>query len=140
MTRTGRGFYHSRGPATRLKGEIMRASRTSLAAVAASILLTGPALADAIDGNWCHRDGRRFSIQGSDIVTPGGKRMQGNYTRHYYSYVPPAPERGAGATVAMTLVNENMVHIRYGESSDAPEVWLRCSQGITALKLPGGPV
>jgi hypothetical protein len=113
----------------------MRGLGGSFAAAVAVILLTGPALADAIDGNWCHSDGRKFSIQGSNIVTPGGKHMQGNYSRHYYSNVPVAPERGAGTTAAMTLVNENTVHIRYGESNDAPEVWLRCSQGISAFKL-----
>ncbi len=113
----------------------MRAYLAQLAAAAALAMVAGPALADAIDGNWCHRDGRRFSIQGADIVTPGGVRMQGSYTRHYYSYVPPAPERGAGATVAMTLMNENTVHILYGDSNDAPEVWLRCSQGVSALKI-----
>jgi hypothetical protein len=112
----------------------MRAYLAQLAAAAMLVLFAGPALADAIDGNWCHNDGRRFSIQGSNIVTPGGKRMQGNYSRHYYTYVPPTPERGAGATVAMTLMNENTVHIQYGESKDAPEVWLRCSQSISALK------
>ena len=112
--------------------------RTLLGALALT-LVASSALADAIDGNWCHNDGRRFSIQGSDIVTPGGKRMQGSYSRHYYSYVPPAPERGSGATVAMTLMNENTVHIQYGDSKDAPEVWLRCSQSISALKrLPAG--
>jgi hypothetical protein len=98
----------------------------------------GSALADAIDGNWCHTDGRRFSIRGSEIVTPGGTTMEGNYTRHYFTYVPPAQERGAGATVAMTLLNENTVHLRYGEAG-AQEVWLRCTPSISALSLrPAG--
>jgi len=105
-----------------------------LTCLAAGVILasvSAPALADAIDGNWCHQDGRRFSIRGTDIVTPGGKAMQGNYSRHYYSYVPPAPERGAGQPVNMTLVNENTVHLQYGEASGAAEVWLRCSQTIS---------
>jgi hypothetical protein len=112
----------------------MRAHLAQLAATGMLVLFAGPVLADAIDGNWCHNDGRRFSIQGPDIVTPGGKHMQGNYNRHYYTYVPPPPERGAGTTVAMTLMNENTVHIQYGDSKEAPEVWLRCSQSISALK------
>ncbi len=65
-------------------------------------MLAGPALADAIDGNWCHTDGRRFTIRGPEIVTPGGKRMEGNYSRHWFSYVAPAPEPGAGETIFMT--------------------------------------
>ena len=99
---------------------------------------TGSAFADAIDGNWCHQDGRRFSILGPEIVTPGGKTMQGNYSRHYYSYVPPAPERGAGQIINMTLVNENTVHMQYGEASGPAEIWPRCSQTISLTFAVGG--
>ena len=64
----------------------------------------GAALADAIDGDWCHGDGRRLSINGPDIVTPGGARLKGDYDRHHFSYVVPASEPGAGGTVAMVLL------------------------------------
>ena len=99
---------------------------------------TGSASADAIDGNWCHQDGRRFSILGPQIVTPGGKTMKGNYSRHYYFYVPPASERGAGQIITMTLVNENTVHLQYGEASGPAEIWLRCSQTISLIFAVGG--
>ena len=46
-------------------------------------MLAGPAFADAIDGNWCHSDGRRFTIRGPEIVTPDGKRMDGNYSPYF---------------------------------------------------------
>ena len=82
---------------------------------------TGSASADAIDGNWCHQDGRRFSIRGPEIITPGGKTMQGNYSRHYYFYVPPASERGAGQIITMTLVNENTVHLSMGRQAVRPK-------------------
>ena len=37
--------------------------------------LSGKALADQIDGDWCFpRDGRNLSIQGDDIVTPSGTK------------------------------------------------------------------
>jgi hypothetical protein len=100
-------------------------------------MLAGPAFADAIDGNWCHTDGRRFSIRGPDIVTPGGKRMEGNYSRHWFSYTAPAPEPGAGQTIFMTLADENTVHLRHGEAASAAttEVWVRCSPSISALEM-----
>ena len=99
-------------------------------------MLAGPAFADAIDGNWCHKDGRHFSIRGPEIVTPGGKQMEGNYSRHFFSYVAPAPEPGAGQTINMTLANENTVFLRLGEASAAtPEVWVRCSPSISALEV-----
>ena len=100
--------------------------------VVASLLLVGPAFADAIDGNWCHSDGRHLSIRGSEIVTPAGKVMEGNYSRHWFSYVVPPPEPGTGQTIYMTLLNENMVHLRLGEASTNPETWVRCTPSISA--------
>ena len=91
------------------------------------VMVGGPDLADAIDGNWCHSDGRRFSIRGPEIVTPGGKVMEGNYSRHGFSYVVPTPEPGAGETTFMTLLNENTVHSRRGEATPGGETWIRCS-------------
>ena len=98
-------------------------------------MLAGPAIADVIDGNWCHSDGRRFTIRGPEIVTPGGKKLEGNYSRHAFSYVVPAP--GAGEMIAMTLANENTVYLRRGETSAAaaPETWVRCSPSISALEV-----
>ncbi|MBI2716368.1 MAG: hypothetical protein HYX37_18255 [Rhizobiales bacterium] len=112
----------------------MFAVRTIVAAIILSAL-AGPALADAIDGNWCHSDGRRFSIRGPEIVTPGGKQMEGQYSRHWFNYTVPAPEAGAGETIFMTLANENTVHLRRGEqaSGNPQETWVRCAPSISAL-------
>ena len=98
-------------------------------------MLAGPSFADAIDGNWCHTDGRRFSIRGPEIVTPGGKRMEGNYSRHWFSYTAPAPEPGGGQMIFMTLADENTVHLQYGEAASVatPEVWVRCSPSVSSL-------
>ncbi len=107
-----------------------------LIAAFALTMLASPAFADAIDGNWCHSDGRHFSIRGPEIVTPGGKQMQGDYSRHAFNYVVPAPEAGAGATVFMTLLDENHVHLRLGEAVAAnPEMWIRCSPSISSLEI-----
>lgn len=99
----------------------------------------GPALADIIDGDWCFmKDGRRFSIRGPEIVTPGGKKMQGNYSRHSFTYVVPAPEPGAGETVSMSLLNEETVGVRVG-AEGAEETWRRCSPSTSTLRrLPVG--
>lgn len=101
------------------------------------VMLAGPACADAIDGNWCHHDGRRFTIRGPEIVTPGGKRMEGSYSRHAFSYTVPAPESGAGQAIIMTLLNENTVQLRRGEASaGAPqETWVRCGPSVSAVEM-----
>jgi hypothetical protein len=96
------------------------------------LLLLRPASADAIDGNWCHPDGRRLSIRGPQIVTPGGTHMQGDYTRHSFAYMVPAGEPGPGDTVSMILLSEYLMHSRQG-GSDAPvQAWNRCPPDISA--------
>ena len=104
--------------------------------LAAFLVLTGaiPATADAIDGNWCHPDGRRFSIRGPAITTPAGNHLQGNYDRHYFSYQVPVTEPRAGETVFMTLMGEYLVHLRVGptEASAGPiEAWNRCAPSVS---------
>src|SRR5882724_3114953 len=91
------------------------------AAVCCASLAT-PALADAIDGDWCANDGRHFSIHGPAITTPGGNAIQGNYRRHSFSYVVPKGETSEGEAIAMLLLNENQVAVQTGNAS---EVWLR---------------
>jgi hypothetical protein len=90
-----------------------------------------PTWADVIDGHWCFPDGKRISIQGPDIVTPGGSHIQGDYARHFFTYVAPQADPDAGQTVSMTLINEDTVQLRIGTApsyaSDGPmQVWHRC--------------
>ena len=98
-------------------------------------LALGPApraWADAIDGDWCFEDGRHLSIEGPRIVTPLGSHTQGNYARHSFSYVVPAPEPAAGQTVRMLLLNENSVDLSLG--GGATETWHRCAPNISRLE------
>jgi hypothetical protein len=111
--------------------------RAAAGALAAFALLASPAVsrADVIDGDWC-QPGRHFSIKGPEITTPAGHRLQGNYSRHYFTYIVPAPEPDSGAYVAMTLVNENTVHLRKGGDAAAAaqasvEVWVRCAPAVS---------
>ena len=98
---------------------------------AALLLAAGAAHADAIDGDWCRADGKRISIRGPEIVTPGGQRIQGLYARHYFEYVIPAGEAGANDKVFITLQNEQLAHARQG-AADAPvQIWIRCLPGIS---------
>jgi hypothetical protein len=91
-----------------------------------------PALADVIDGNWCSDDGRHLSITGPTIVTPGGTRMEGAYTRHSFVYTAPANELGAGQEVQMRLLNETTVQIHSGPPDEGPtRIWHRCA-GVTS--------
>jgi hypothetical protein len=106
-------------------------ARSALIGIAVLATSLGTAQADAIDGNWCHADGRRLSIRGPQIVTPGGTSMRGDYTRHSFVYVVPPGERGSGETVSMILLSEYLMHARQG-GNDAPvQAWTRCPPDIS---------
>jgi len=49
----------------------------SLTAATSAVVLgiIQPAIADAIDGDWCRTDGKRMSIRGPAIVTPAVSRL-----------------------------------------------------------------
>lgn len=84
------------------------------------------AFADKIDGDWC-LDGNRFSIDGPDIVTPGGAKLKGDYARHNFRYVTPPPESDAGTPTIMQLMNETTLRLHVGEDAAAPwQIWRRC--------------
>jgi hypothetical protein len=104
----------------------------TLTGLASFVLLAAasPALADAIDGDWCRADGKRMSIHGPEIVTPGGNKINGDYDRHFFSYVVPAGEADAGAKVSITLLSEYLAHARVGADPTVHE-WRRCQPGVS---------
>ena len=89
-----------------------------------AIVAASPALADAIDGQWCLASSH-FEIDGPKIRTPGGNHTVGNYDRHGFTYIVPANEAGAGTQIVMVLLNEETVRLTRNESSPA-EIWRRC--------------
>jgi hypothetical protein len=90
---------------------------------------TGPALADAIDGDWCHSDGKRLTINGPEIVTPAGTKTKGDYDRHHFSYLVPAREPGAGAPVAMVLQGEHQMTLKPPTGDN--QIWRRCGKPVS---------
>ena len=103
--------------------------------IVAVLVLPGVARADAIDGHWCHDDGRRFEIAGPVIVTPARSRTSGQYDRHYFSYVVPTDDPGAGSTIEMVLMGETALRLKAGNTAE--EIWNRCGPPIS---LRGWPV
>ena len=101
-----------------------------IALIAALLIMPARvALADAIDGDWCHADGRHLSIHGPDIVTPGGTHMKGEYDRHGFAYVVPATEPGAGTTMTMVLLSE--LQMRMNDPNSTDQMWRRCGKPIS---------
>jgi hypothetical protein len=106
----------------------VRISHFGIGAIGAVMffLSVGTARADAIDGDWC-LGAKTMSIHGPEIVTPGGQRAKGDYTRHSFSYTIPAGEPGAGDVVAMILRSEYLLHARQGGPEAPLQEWRRCS-------------
>ncbi len=93
--------------------------------LAAALLPATPALADRIDGNWCYKT-RALSIDGPNIVTPGGRKMTGDYDRHGFRYIVPAGESDAGAAVEMIQYDDNTIQVATGGATPRTEIWNRC--------------
>lgn len=94
--------------------------------LALALLPATPARADAIDGHWCAEDGRHLSIDGPAIVTPAGQTLRGDYRRHFFRYIIPASEPHAGQPTAMTLVSDDVLHLKVQIDAAKMEVWRRC--------------
>jgi hypothetical protein len=95
------------------------------------LLQTGISHADAIDGDWCSTDGMRMSIRAEKITTPGGKQIEGNYSRHAFDYVIPAGENGSGDVVNIVLRSEYLALSRQGPIDAPLREWRRCKEGIS---------
>src|SRR6187399_217104 len=111
------------------RGKPRSISRRSQQARLPSACWLSAARADAIDGDWCHAEAGRLSINGPKIVTPGGANITGEYDRHHFSYMVPASEPGAGATVNMVLLSE--LQMRLKPPSGEEQLWRRCGKPVS---------
>jgi hypothetical protein len=96
-------------------------------------LVAGPALADAIDGDWCGA-GKHLSILGPKITLPSGAVIEGQYRRHEFSYQVPTGDVAAGSLIYMQLLDEedmNLYHMQDGKPGEA-EAWKRCAPSTTS--------
>ena len=88
-----------------------------------------PALADAIDGDWCDDTNAHIQIVGPQITTAAGVVVQGQYERHAFSYQVPAGEADTGKSVYMMLRSEDDM-TSYVIENDKPgpaRNWTRCA-------------
>ena len=112
----------------------MKAIRTGMLGAALLLIPSDAVLADQIDGNWCHTSGKRLSIEGPRIVTPGGTKMTGDYDRHGFSYIVPPGEAGAGKNMVTSQQDDETMHMAEGELRARPEIaetWHRCGPPVS---------
>ncbi len=111
---------------TKVRTGLFRNSFILASAAAGGLLVASPALADRIDGKWCSPEGKHVEIEGPKITTPGGAKMEGNYTRHSFSYTVPPAEPQTGSVIYMVLLNEETMEVRIGNPVGQAAVWRRC--------------
>ena len=98
-------------------------------AVAAFVfVLSTPADADAIDGDWCDGKGRHLTISGPVITTPSGETLTGNYDRHAFTYIAPPRDDEPGLQVYLKLLSDDFMNFHYARDGQLgePELWRRC--------------
>ncbi len=108
------------------KPRISRRAGMAFSIATLGVLVSGPAIADRIDGKWCSPDGKHVEIQGPQITTPAGAKMAGQYGRHSFSYTAPSAEPESGSTIYMVLLNEETMEVRAGNPVAKAIVWKRC--------------
>lgn len=98
------------------------------ATVAVFAMMSAPAHADAIDGDWCNSTGKHYLIDGATITIPSGATITGEYNRHGFRYVGPAGDPEEGQEIVMRqLSEEHMVLTRtIGGEQGPAEDWHRC--------------
>ena len=97
------------------------------------IMFATPALADAIDGDWCSAS-KHLTIKGPDITLPSGAAIQGEYRRHEFFYQVPAGDADAGSLIYLQLQGEDFMgfyHLKDGKPVDG-ESWMRCAPSTTS--------
>lgn len=98
-----------------------------LAFASAIAVFSTPALADAIDGEWCHQ-AKSLKIEGPSIRTIGGTTITGDYSRHGFRYTVPTNEAEAGTLIVMVLRGEEameLTRVKNGVEGER-ERWVRC--------------
>lgn len=94
------------------------------------IVLAQPAWADSIDGEWCSPEGgKRLTIDGPTLRTPGGKTIQADYRKYSVTYTAPAGDWEAGQTIDLQFVRR--VGVRVTVRGGAESIWKTCPPGVS---------
>ena len=94
------------------------------------LMLASLAVASSVDGSWCAPDGRRLSVDGTAVVTPGGQRTTGRYSLRAFTFVLPAGEWQAGASLWLERKGGDGLRVstlRPAHQGPPPhDLWRRC--------------
>lgn len=98
----------------------------------AAVLIVSSAItahADQILGQWCAPGGTRsVKVDQATVVSPGGKTVPANITRHHVDFVMPDGEKDAGATFNADQLGDEQIRVTFirKEGTSEPEIWTPC--------------
>ncbi len=71
-----------------------------------------------------------MTIEGSQIVTPGGKAITGRYNRHHVDYEVPEGEANAGSLFSADQLNDDEIRVivlgKDPSANKPSEIWTKC--------------
>jgi len=110
---------------------MMGASVRLVFGLASLFAMTGPVLADQIDGMWCKpNSNERMTIDGTQVMTPEGNEVTARYTRHAIEYDVPEGERHIGGRIHAEQLDDNRIDVsrsrRVQPEPPAHDIWTRC--------------
>lgn len=90
----------------------------------------GPAFAEGLDGQWCSPNGERITVEGSNVITPGGQQTTGAYNNGNFHFELPKPDRNAGAVIWMEPKSASTARVstvsKYQSGPPPHGLWRRC--------------
>jgi hypothetical protein len=101
-----------------------------LTATVILITTAQPSLADRIDGDWCSPRGQSISVNGPNVVTPGGQTVVANYDRHHVDFEIPEGEPSSGDRFSADQLNHEEISVSIVPARDARTgkavIWTLC--------------
>ena len=67
-----------------------------------------------------------MSVDGPNVVTPGGTKITVEYDRHHMKYIGPNGEKEAGQKIDMTVLDNEDAERRVDNGPLRP--WYRCAR------------
>ncbi len=101
-------------------------------------IVAGPAAAKGLDGTWCSPNGQHITVDGLDVITPGGQQTTGAYSKENFHFKLPENEWNAGSVIWMELKSESTVRVStVSKIQNGPPphgLWKKCD--ITSHRSP----
>jgi hypothetical protein len=92
-------------------------------------LAVAASLSGEINGRWCDASGRSFTIDGEQIMTPGGQHATGRFSSNAFVHEGPREQPPFDKKAAMIVTGDDEIGIT-GAPMWTVDFWHRCTDAI----------